>query len=286
MAEKLIIAKSAANAASLKNGSSAFLAGGTEDNRLNSTVEVKTLISIGRLKELDGISPAPKSFGCQAGDKAADKASRKVSYIKIGAMSTFQEIIDSTIVPEFLKEACRFMGSRTKRNMATIGGNVALRRTDSYLYATLLACHAKLELMDGAGKTDVRCVNFYLKNYDELKDCIITAVYVPGGKDVVVVSKRYANTVQSHAVLTVAMGCCRGKLRIGVAAKDTALTALPDIAEALGSKSLSDEEILSMVSDEPELAFKKDIYGSPEYKRYLLSVTIADLAKKVMGGCK
>ena len=155
------------------------------------------------------------------------------------------------------------MGSRTKRNMATIGGNIALRRTDSYLYATLLACHAKLDLMCKDGAVIRKCTKCYLENSREYSDLLIVSVLVPS--DVVVASKRYSNTVQSHAVLTVSAGVAEGKLRVAVAAKDTYLGIIPS------------ENI-------PELGFKDDIYGSPEYKRYLLSVTIADLAKKVKGG--
>ena len=263
MAEKLVFATSALEAAKLKNSRSAFLAGGTEDNRLNSSVTAGKLISIGRVKELDGISKAD-------------------GMVRIGAMTTFQEIIDSALVPDYLKEACRFMGSRTKRNMATIGGNVALIRTDSYLYATLMACHAKLELMDKEGNRTEKCACCYLKNHSALKNHLIVSVSVP--EDAVVASKRYANTVQSHAVLTVSVGKADGKLRVAVAAKDTALKGLCDIAEKLESGDLSDEEIREMVNS--EIRFKNDIYGSPKYKSYLLSVTIADLAKAVKGGAK
>ena len=263
MAEKLILATSSAEAASRKNVSCAFLAGGTEINRLNSTVNARTLISIGRIGELDGISKAD-------------------GMVRIGAMTTFQEMLDSKLVPDYLKEACRFMGSRTKRNMATIGGNVALRRTDSYIYATLIACHAKLELLSRKGEKLTRCVCCYLKKHDEFRNHLILAVSVP--EKAVVVSKRYANTVQSHAVLTVAMGNVDGNFRLAVAAKDTVLKSLCDIAEKLSDKDLSDEEILALVKADPDLKFKSDIYGSPQYKRYLLSVTIADLAKKVKGG--
>ena len=35
---------------------------------------------------------------------------------------------------------------------------------------------------------------------------------------------------------------------------------------------------------EGELPFKDDIYGSAGYKKYLLSVTVEDLVKKVTGG--
>lgn len=267
MAEKLIIAEKSAQAAALKNGDSAFLAGGTEINRLDSSIDVSTLISIGRIAELDGITEIEEEGR---------------SYVRIGSMCTFQDIIDYPTVPGYLKDACRFMASRTKRNMATIGGNIALRRTDSYLYPTLIACHAKLEFIDGNGEADKRCVNCYLKRYDELKDKLIVAVLVP--VDIEVVSKRYSNTAQSHAVLTISMGFRDGKINLGVAAKNTALVNLKEISEALEKKSLPDAEILKMVSENKELDFKQDIFGSPEYKRYLLSVTIADLAKKVKGG--
>ena len=272
MVDRLIIATSTQEALKAKstnenNKKTAFLAGGTEINRLGSTVEADTLISIGRLKELDGIT--------KDGDT-----------VIIGSMCTFQDLIDSDIVPEYLKEACRFMGSRTKRNMATIGGNVALRRTDSYLYATLLACAAKLELQAEDGSVQTKCVCCYLKRYDEFKDMLITWIMVP--TNATVASKRYSNTVQSHAVLTVSLGktpCCeKAQMRLAVAAKDTALTRLDDISDALEQGDLTDKEIEQKLKENELLKFKQDIYGSPEYKRYLLAVTIADLARKVKGG--
>ena len=269
MVDNLILAKSAKEAARLKNSEnkSAFLAGGTEINRLGTTIDARTLISIGRIEDLDGIR--------EEGDS-----------VIIGSMCTFQDIIDSPMTPEYLKEACRFMGSRTKRNMATIGGNIALRRTDSYLYATLLACAAKLNMMTKSGKTETRCVCCYLHRYEDFKDYLITEIAVP--KDAKVVTKRYANTVQSHAVLTVAMGetkwCEKASLRLAVAAKNTALTRLDEISEILEQKALTDEEIINLLKKDPELKFKKDIYGSPEYKRYLLAVTINDLYKAIKGG--
>ena len=263
MVDNLIIAEGLEEALKQKTRNSSFLAGGTEINRLGSTVQARKLISIGRIGELDGISDADNA-------------------VKIGAMCTFQDIIDSSLVPDYLKEACRFMGSRTKRNMATIGGNIALRRTDSYLYATLIACGAKLELLGKEGETETRCVCCYLRHHDNFKDMLIKSITVP--KDALVFSKRYSNTVQSHAVLTVAIGkaqCKERALRLAVAAKDTALTRLDDIADELEKRDLSDAEILKMIEQNKELDFKADIYGSPEYKRYLLAVTIADLAKKV-----
>ena len=265
MADKFVIAASAAEAASLKDGNSAFLAGGTEINRLGSCVDAGTLISIGRIAELDGVSVLDDC-------------------VRIGAMCTFQDIVENKDVPLFIKDACLFMGSRTKRNMATIGGNVALGRTDSYLCATLLACHAGIILMDGKGTSVRRCVKGYLENRAEYADMLIEAILIPA--DAAAVSKRYSNTVQSHAVLTVSAGISEGLLRIAVAAKDTYLGLLPDISTAIAEseKPLSDEALLDMVKACPVLDFRQDMFGSPEYKRYLLAVTIADLVARIRGG--
>lgn len=294
----LTIATSIKEAAELKfkvGASSTYLAGGTEVNRLNSLVDATDLISIGRIPELDGI--------LKDGDS-----------IKIGAMSTFQDIIDSPLTPCYLKQACYFMASRTKRNMATIGGNLAISRTDSYLCPSLLACGAKLELMNEKGEVVTRCLRCYLNHKEEYQNHLILSITVPANSTVV--SKRFSNTAQSHAVLTVSLGCvtcncCKDhqennsgcnldaeahtisatsstptscKLILAVAAKNTALTTLDDIADAItqameNKKELSDNEILKMVKTNEKLDFKEDIFGSPEYKAYLLSVTIADLSK-------
>ena len=249
MVKQLLFAKSAEEAVCLKGQRSAFLAGGTEINRLGTSVDASRLIGIGRVPTLDGI------------DEYTD-AEKGTRYIRIGAMSTFQDIIDNPLTPEYLKEACRFMGSRTKRNMATIGGNIALRRTDSYLYATLLACQARINLLNKDGAIIRIYPRLFLEDYKDYSDMLIVSVMVP--VEAVVVSKRYSNTVQSHAVLTVSAGLFDGKLRVAAAVKDTYLGFVPE--------------------DVQDLDFKDDIYGSPEYKRYLLKVTVADLVKKVTGG--
>lgn len=266
---QLVMARTAESAVALKGRRSAFLAGGTEVNRLGSSVETDRLVGIGRIQVLDGI------------DEFLDEETG-IKYVRIGAMSTFQDIIGNPLVPGYLKEACLFMGSRTKRNMATIGGNVALRRTDSYLYATLLACHAKLSLMCRDGAIIRRCTRRYLEENEEYRDMLIMEILVPA--DAMVVTKRYSNTAQSHAVLTVSEGIAEGRLRIAVAAKDTYLGLLPEITEAVSKRIPSDEELLKMIASDSKLDFKADIYGSPEYKRYLLAVTIADLSRKVRGG--
>ena len=134
MATQLLMAKSPEEAISAKNASAVFIAGGTEVNRLGSdaAAAADTLISLKKCAGLHDI--------VADGDK-----------IRIGAMCTFQQIIESNDTPEYLKEAAHFMASRTKRNMATIGGNIAALRDDSYMLPTLFAVHAELEVLTAGG---------------------------------------------------------------------------------------------------------------------------------------
>ena len=108
MATQLLMAKSPEEAIGAKNATAVFIAGGTELNRLgtDAATAADTLISLKKCAGLNEIK--------DAGDKVC-----------IGAMCTFQQIAESEKVPAYLKEAAHFMASRTKRNMATIGGNIA-----------------------------------------------------------------------------------------------------------------------------------------------------------------
>ena len=115
MIQEFLIAKDTEDALKLKrnNPKSVFYAGGTEINRLNSTVDAKTAISLANL----GLGSIADEGGS----------------IRIGSMVTFQNLVDSALVPQWLKDAALYCGSFTKRNMATIGGNLAMLSDHSYL---------------------------------------------------------------------------------------------------------------------------------------------------------
>ncbi|MCR5761120.1 MAG: FAD binding domain-containing protein [Sphaerochaetaceae bacterium] len=269
MAEKLIIAQSIEEAVSLKDSSSIFLAGGTEVNRLDSPCQAEVLVSIGRIG-MDLIDETDAEIDCLKGKK-------KGRFIRVGAMCTFQELVDSFSVPDYLREACLFMSSRTKRNMATIGGNIASARDDSYLLSTLIACGAAVEL-NCKGKKHVYGVCRYLKEKKNYPDSLITAVLLPK-KEMTVASKRYANTAASHAVMTVSVSYSEGKYRVGAAVKNAGVRRLVEVEDLINAGPVSDEEISKAV----KLDLTDDMFGSAKYKRYLLGVTVTDLMKKVGG---
>ena len=103
------------------------------------------------------------------------------------------------------------------------------------------------------------------KDYiDEVKSgrtLLITAVIIR--RDACVLSKRYANTAQSHAVLTMSSACINGHFTLAAAVKNSGLYLFEGYEEAVRAFD--------------DIPYAEDMFGSPEYKRYLIGVTAEDM---------
>lgn len=265
MATQLLMAKSPEEATGAKNASAVFIAGGTEVNRLGSdaAAAADTLISLKKCAGLNNIR--------EEGD-----------HVVIGSMVTFQMLTGSARVPDWLREAACFMASRTRRNMATIGGNIAAKRSDSYLIPALSAAGAVLELMGAVGETEKAGIMEYLDDDSHYDGMLIVSVAVP--KNLKMVSKRYSNTAQSHAVLTMSAASGEEGIRLYGAVKNTGLLHFCDLEKAFReTPEISEEEIIEMVRTCTGLQTADDMFGSDAYKRYLIAVTAYDLHKRLAG---
>lgn len=202
-----------------ENVDSVYLAGGTDDLRLNGGTDRKTA--------LIDINPLIESGIEDTGD----------GVIRIGAGTTFQEMIDSPLVPEVVKKACSFNASFVKRNASTVGGNIALGRDDSYLLALFTAYGVTLSTSSG---------DMAVEEYGAGKSkAVITSLLLDTKKKAWV--KRFGLASTSHATLIAAVAGDRYALSV----KGSALVwgDSPDIWE----KAL----------------YVSDITGSAEYKKYL-----------------
>jgi putative selenate reductase FAD-binding subunit len=261
MARELILAKTAAEAVAAKTESAVFVAGGTEVNRLGSPYDADILISLKKCSDLSDIRTDS-------------------GYVTIGSMCTFQQLVESAEVPGYLKEAALFMASRTKRNMATIGGNIASLRSDSYLIPTLMAVGAVLEMAGADGSCNRIGIAEYVDENEAGK--LIVSVTVPA--EAKVVSKRYANTAQSHAVLTMSASLSEEGIWLDGAVKNVGLLHFCDLEKAFREDpDISEEKIIEMVRSCSGLHTADDMFGSDEYKRYLIAVTAYDLHKRLTG---
>lgn len=205
----------------------AYLAGGTDDLRLGGAAEGKELIDINAL--------------------GFDTIEEKNGKIYIGARVTLRQIVDSDLIPAFIKEAAKFCASFAKRNSATIGGNLALRRDDSYLAAALCAADAKLIALTAKGEKEENV-------YDYLKGaCKCLLEYIVIDKDREGWVKRFGNTSASHATLIAAES--NGIYALSVKGSALACGNTPDLYETM--------------------EFSDDLAGSAEYKKYLASVVFS-----------
>ena len=201
-----------------------YLAGGTDDLRLNGSAQGKDLIDINGLGFNDIFARDGKLY--------------------IGARCTLNQIIDSELVPAFIKEAAHFCASFVKRNSATVGGNIGLRRQDSYLAAALTAADAVLQSITPHGE-EMKPIGEYLQS-----DCkrLIEYVVLPAKRSGWV--KRFTNTTSSHAAVTAAAS--EGIYALSVSGSGFAYGTDPDLADTM--------------------EFTDDISGSAEYKKYLAKI--------------
>ena len=201
-----------------------YLAGGTDDLRLGGAAEGKDLIDItgfdfNTIAEKDG-------------------------KVYIGALCTLQDVIESELVPAFIREAAGFCASFAKRSSATVGGNLGLRRSDSYLAAALTAADATLKSITPHGEQD-KPVGEYLQS-----DCKRLIEYVVVDKDRTGSVKRFGNTSSSHATLIAAES--GGIYALSVQGSGLVYGTTPDIAE--------------------QVTYVDDLTGSAAYKKYLAGI--------------
>ena len=199
----------------------AYLAGGTDDLRLGGAAQGRDLIDINGLVDT--------------------KIEIKDGKLYIGGLATLQDMVDSPLVPAFLKDAAMLCSSFEKRNSATVGGNLALRRDDSYLAAALCAAEATLILYTTEGEKE-RPVSEFLKC-----TCtpVIEAVILDADRTGWV--KRFGNTVSSHATLIAAVS--GDVYALSVHGSGLACSKTPELYESM--------------------TFTNDLTGSADYKKYL-----------------
>lgn len=202
-----------------------FLSGGTEILRLNTGVDKNS--------PLIDILPL-----------LSDEIRKEGDSVLIGASATFALLLSSPVVPDYLKEALCYMPSPQLRNQATIGGNIASWRDDSFLIPTLSASGAELTVVSSDGEKERMSIEDY-----GVKRGLILSVSIPASAEVR--NFRESLTSHSHAVVTASFG--EGEC---YAVKGSGIFFSYD-----------------------ELKFNDDMFGSASYKSYL-----ATLYRKESGG--
>ncbi len=247
------------------NAKSVFYAGGTEINRIGSTVEAKTAISLAKLG-LDTITDEGET-------------------IRIGSMVTLQQLIDSPLVPVWLKDAARFCGSFTKRNMATIGGNLALMSDYSYLAPALLASRCRLFTANltekGIYSEDSIPIREYHAYHKQFSGTLLLSISIYKD-DRFVGSLRFGMSSQSQAAVTVGFGAMKdseqviSQVRVYVAVHGKGVQRLDKVENGIENGELTRRDDVQL-SVGHKLEAVDDISGSSDYKRYIASEGVGQL---------
>ncbi len=250
-----------------------LIAGGTEILRLGSKADYTGIVSL-------------QNLGLDTIEHVEGKT-------RIGAMSTFTQMKKSELVPSYLREAAGFLASFARANMATVGGNIANLRDDSYLLPTLLAAKARLVIADLSVDGSYSEENIPLREYHEFKehfsDSLILAVEF-NRPTRIVLNKRFSKTAHGNAAVTVSFGfqVTDGNLtdvRIFAAVKSTGIVRLTSVETGIMDGQFIDpEDAATSVSS--QVAFAGDITGSAAYKKYLLSTTVADMYRQSLALAK
>ncbi|RPI74740.1 MAG: hypothetical protein EHM45_17500 [Desulfobacteraceae bacterium] len=200
-----------------------------------------------------------------------DRIERTSGRLSLGAAATLQQMIDSPEVWPVLQQAARFLWSRNLRNMATIGGHIALGHRSSGLIPCLLALGAELET------TSNECIA--LEEYvREQQNDLILKVRVPSVRGVCQVA-RVARQAKGPTIITAAVHVIRTAGRI-----EKARVVLGGVGEqvlqlAIVERKLEEGPDIEKKVLEAAVAEAIAPAAPTAYQSYIGSVTIADLVE-------
>lgn len=248
---------------------SAWYAGGTEINRLRTTLSPETVISLEKLK-------------------LAEISAEKTA-VRIGAMATFTDLLENPLIPAWLKEAAAYCGSFARRNRATIGGNLALMSEHSFLAPALLASEALLvtaNLTEGGFYNEDRVpIAEYFAHRSTHAGTLVLALIIP--TDRFVGSQRFALSVQNYSAVNVGFGAKAGKnitdVRVFVALSGSGVVRLESVERAIEAGEAGNaEQVRQAVSSAVKPV--DDITGSAAYKAYIAGEAIGQLYAEFLKG--
>ena len=208
-------------------------------------------------------------------------AGLNLNYIKrdggdtlIGAMATLQEILDSPLVPAYLKESLILFRNRNIRNQGTLAGAVAAKNPAFSVLSVLIAAGAMLETPE-----EEISVEKYIASDSS---ALILSVRLPDR--VGVRSAKYSVTARGVSLISVAAGICERELRLVIAQDGGKIERLTDLEKTLNPDALPDDrdELAERIS-KAVMSFD-DYRTSAAFKKYIAGVMLADCLIKAAKG--
>lgn len=231
-----------------------YMAGGSWINSSRSAMNPETVIS---LNELD------LNFIKQDQDT-----------LRIGAMTTLQDILDNDLIPDYIKDNLKLFRNRNIRNQGTLAGAIATKNPAFSILTVLIAAEAQLET-----PTEEISVEKYVTS-----ECsaLILAVRLP--LKAAVVSNKYSVTARGVSLVSVAAGIYEKEPRLVIAQDGGKIERLTDLEKTLNSDILPDDrdELAERIS-KAVMSFD-DYRTSAAFKKYIAGVMLADCLIKAAKG--
>jgi xanthine dehydrogenase small subunit len=226
------------------------------------TMAQKRFIDLWRLKELHGISV-------------------EKDVVRIGALSTYTEIIESTIVQKrvpMLVAASREVGGAQIQNRGTLGGNVANASPAGDTLPVLAAANARIVLRSKNGTRTVAFDSYYIGYRKSVRqpDELITAIEIPrldGAQ-----WWRKVGTRRAQAISKIMIGAVRGRdVRIAFGSvAPTVVLARKTAAVLSAGGSVADAQAALRT----EIAPIDDVRSTGEYRARVAANLLAQFWKE------
>ncbi len=205
--------------------------------------------------------------------------------VRIGAMTTYQELIDSAELLErvpILGETAYVVGDQQVQARGTLGGALAHNDPAADFTAVVLALGGQVTVVGANGQRTIAADDLFvdLLTTSLAPDEVITEIVVPApaGRAGMAYEKHrhpasgYA-VVGVAAVLTMGDGDVCREARIAVTGATTTATRATAAEQALTGQALSADTIARAGQAAPEgLELNGDLYASEEYRRHLVGV--------------
>ena len=222
------------------------------------TMAQKRFIDLWRLKELHGISV-------------------EKDVVRIGALSTYTEIIESTIVQKrvpMLVAASREVGGAQIQNRGTLGGNVANASPAGDTLPVLAAANARIVLRSKNGTRTVAFDSYYTGYRQSVRqpDELITAIEIPRVEGTQ--WWRKVGTRRAQAISKIMMAGVRGQdVRVGIGSVAATVVLAPRTAAVLSSGGTIAEAQAAL---RLEIAPIDDVRSTGEYRAQVAANLLAE----------
>ncbi len=200
--------------------------------------------------------------------------------LKIGSSACLQDIMDHEATPHALAQAIRDTAPRTFRNLATIGGDIAMGGMITRLTPCLIALNAKLVV----NQRDIPVDEYSNQNRSDL----IIKLLIPIN-DRTCKTLKVSHQANADPLCTVAVSMDRSmdnrisNPKIAIGSIESHCRRLTGLEETLQSGKIKDfQSIQSIVSEQVET--QTDFQGSAEYKSYITGQAVAECVISCLEG--